>query len=174
MLHCTAANPRIYNKHQCLLLDKHCTAMCCMQVAALALKELLQASQVPSSTFEVQRQQDMNVTMHCMQSATTSTRDILNSKCHHPHMPSNRGRAITWTRSTSYPSLSARDSYFMKLCSLPWLQVAAVVSQPGKPKGRGNKAVPIPSPVEQLARSSGIADDRILCPKSAREVSKPP
>lgn len=44
-------------------------------------------------------------------------------------------------------------------------QVAAVVSQPGKPKGRGNKGVPTPSPVEALARSAGLPDDRILCPK---------
>jgi len=44
-------------------------------------------------------------------------------------------------------------------------EVAAVVSQPGKPKGRGNKAVPVPSPVEQLAREAGVPDDRIWCPK---------
>jgi methionyl-tRNA formyltransferase len=44
-------------------------------------------------------------------------------------------------------------------------EVAAVVAQPGKPKGRGNKAVPVPSPVEQLAREAGVPDDRIWCPK---------
>ena len=43
-------------------------------------------------------------------------------------------------------------------------QVVAVVSQPGKPKGRGNKATPVPSPVESLARKEGLPDDRILCP----------
>ncbi|KAI8471050.1 MAG: methionyl-tRNA formyltransferase [Monoraphidium minutum] len=48
-------------------------------------------------------------------------------------------------------------------------EVAVVVSQPGKPKGRGNKAVPVPSPVEQLARAAGVPDDRILCPKTARD-----
>eukprot|EP00775_Hariotina_reticulata_P013794 gene13794-13915_t len=48
-------------------------------------------------------------------------------------------------------------------------EIAAVVSQPGKPKGRGNKAVPIPSPVEQLARQHCVPDDSILCPKSAKE-----
>lgn len=50
-------------------------------------------------------------------------------------------------------------------------QIAAVVSQPGKPKGRGNKKIPIPSPVEQLARESGVADEQILCPASAKDVS---
>lgn len=49
------------------------------------------------------------------------------------------------------------------------VQVAAVVSQPGKPKGRGNKAVPVPSPVEQLARQH-LPSEAILCPKSAKEV----
>jgi hypothetical protein len=48
-------------------------------------------------------------------------------------------------------------------------QVAAVVSQPGKPKGRGNKATPVPSPVEQLARQH-LPDDAILCPRSAKDV----
>uniref|UniRef100_A0A383VFK5 Methionyl-tRNA formyltransferase, mitochondrial n=1 Tax=Tetradesmus obliquus TaxID=3088 RepID=A0A383VFK5_TETOB len=48
-------------------------------------------------------------------------------------------------------------------------EVAAVVSQPGKPKGRGNKGLPTPSPVEQLARQHNIPDDAILCPKSAKE-----
>jgi methionyl-tRNA formyltransferase len=50
------------------------------------------------------------------------------------------------------------------------LQIAAVVSQPGKPKGRGNKSVPIPSPVEQLARESGLADEQIMCPAKAKDV----
>lgn len=49
------------------------------------------------------------------------------------------------------------------------MQVAAVISQPGKPKGRGNKAVPVPTPVEQLARQH-LPDTAILCPKSAKEV----
>lgn len=49
------------------------------------------------------------------------------------------------------------------------LQVAAVVSQPGKPKGRGNKAVPVPSPVEQLARQH-LPEHAIMCPRSAKEV----
>lgn len=43
------------------------------------------------------------------------------------------------------------------------------MSQPGKPKGRGNKAVPVPTPVEQLARQH-LPETAILCPKSAREV----
>ena len=60
----------------------------------------------------------------------------------------------------------------MYSCMFPasFLQVAAVVSQPGKPKGRGNKGLPTPSPVEQLARQHNMPDDAILCPKSAKEV----
>lgn len=50
--------------------------------------------------------------------------------------------------------------------------MAAVVSQPGKPKGRGNKSVPVPSPVEQLAREAGLNDAQILCPASAKEVGR--
>lgn len=45
-----------------------------------------------------------------------------------------------------------------------------MVSQPGKPKGRGNRAVPVPSPVEQLARDQGLGDDHIVCPAKAKEV----
>jgi methionyl-tRNA formyltransferase len=56
-----------------------------------------------------------------------------------------------------------------KICFPP--QVAAIVTQPGKPKGRGNKSTPVPSPVEQLARNRGVPDDLILSPKTAREVS---
>jgi hypothetical protein len=48
-----------------------------------------------------------------------------------------------------------------------------VVSQPGKPKGRGNKAVPVPSPVEEVARRRGLPPDRILCPASAKDVRQP-
>lgn len=50
-------------------------------------------------------------------------------------------------------------------------QVAAVISQPGKPKGRGNKSMPVPSAVEQLARDMGVGDDRIRCPATAKDVS---
>jgi methionyl-tRNA formyltransferase len=53
-----------------------------------------------------------------------------------------------------------------------FLQVSAVVSQPGKPKGRGNKGLPTPSPVEALARQQGMPDEAILCPKSAKEVGR--
>ncbi|KAF6255994.1 methionyl-tRNA formyltransferase [Scenedesmus sp. NREL 46B-D3] len=48
-------------------------------------------------------------------------------------------------------------------------EVAAVVSQPGKPKGRGNKGLPTPSPVEQLARQHNMPNEAILCPRSAKE-----
>lgn len=48
-------------------------------------------------------------------------------------------------------------------------EICAVVSQPGRPKGRGNKRVPQPSEVEQLAVSSGFSSERILCPEKASE-----
>jgi methionyl-tRNA formyltransferase len=52
----------------------------------------------------------------------------------------------------------------------PWrAQVSAVVSQPGRPKGRGNKKVPQPSEVEQLALASGLQPHQILCPEKATD-----
>ncbi|KAG2484615.1 hypothetical protein HYH03_016569 [Edaphochlamys debaryana] len=48
-------------------------------------------------------------------------------------------------------------------------EVALVVSQPGKPRGRGNRAVAQPSPVEALAREQGLTDDAITCPAKANE-----
>ncbi|GAX75937.1 hypothetical protein CEUSTIGMA_g3380.t1 [Chlamydomonas eustigma] len=50
-------------------------------------------------------------------------------------------------------------------------QICAVVSQPGKPRGRGNKNMPVPTPVEQAARDLGFGEDTILCPTSAKEES---
>ncbi|KAG2430426.1 hypothetical protein HXX76_009951 [Chlamydomonas incerta] len=51
-------------------------------------------------------------------------------------------------------------------------EVSMVVSQPGKPRGRGNRAVAQPSPVEALARDSGLlAPGAILCPARAKEAS---
>ncbi|KAG2431327.1 hypothetical protein HYH02_013455 [Chlamydomonas schloesseri] len=51
-------------------------------------------------------------------------------------------------------------------------EVSMVVSQPGKPRGRGNRAVAQPSPVEALARDSGLlAPEAILCPARAKEES---
>ena len=47
--------------------------------------------------------------------------------------------------------------------------LSAVVSQPGKPKGRGNKTTPVPTPVEEAARSLGLPQDSILCPSSAKD-----
>ncbi|KAG1663821.1 hypothetical protein FOA52_013386 [Chlamydomonas sp. UWO 241] len=48
-------------------------------------------------------------------------------------------------------------------------EVTAVVSQPGKPKGRGNSRTPVPTPVEQAAWELGLPADEVLCPASARE-----
>ena len=49
-------------------------------------------------------------------------------------------------------------------------QVTAVVTQPGRPRGRGNRRTPEPSPVEAAARDLGFHDDRILAPAKASEV----
>lgn len=56
---------------------------------------------------------------------------------------------------------SAADSMF---------EVTAVVSQPGRPRGRGRKSdAPAPSPVAELAMQRGMTEDRILCPEKANE-----
>lgn len=47
--------------------------------------------------------------------------------------------------------------------------IAAVVTQPGRPKGRRNKGVPQPSPVEVCALEHGIREDAIFCPVKASE-----
>ena len=44
-------------------------------------------------------------------------------------------------------------------------EVAAVVTQPPRPTGRGNRKVPLPSPVQQLAAEAGLPADRILAPE---------
>lgn len=48
-------------------------------------------------------------------------------------------------------------------------EVAAVVTQPGRPKGRRNKGVPQPSPVYTCAVSEGIPENMIFCPVKASE-----
>lgn len=49
-------------------------------------------------------------------------------------------------------------------------EVIGVVSQPGKPKGRGNRKTAIPSPVSALAIANGFEEGKQLaCPKSARD-----
>ncbi len=70
---------------------------------------------------------------------------------------------VVWLRLWAYNWTAALRG------SVP-CQVSLVVSQPGKPKGRGNRAVPVPSPVEQLARDHGLGDDHIVCPVKAKEV----
>ncbi|MEW5317523.1 MAG: hypothetical protein WDW38_008811 [Sanguina aurantia] len=49
-------------------------------------------------------------------------------------------------------------------------EVSLVVSQPGKPRGRGNSSTPLPSPVEALARAQGLLDEHITCPARANEA----
>jgi len=49
-------------------------------------------------------------------------------------------------------------------------EVTCVVSQPGRPRGRGRLSdAPAPSPVAELALERGIAKDRVLCPEKANE-----
>lgn len=49
-------------------------------------------------------------------------------------------------------------------------KIEAVVTQPGRPKGRRNKGVPQPSPVFECAVNEGITEDRIFCPVKASEA----
>lgn len=44
-------------------------------------------------------------------------------------------------------------------------EVTAVVTQPPRPTGRGNRKVPQPSPVETAAAAAGLPADRILAPE---------
>lgn len=44
-------------------------------------------------------------------------------------------------------------------------EVAAVVTQPPRPTGRGNRKVPQPSPVQAAAAAAGLPADRILAPE---------
>ena len=54
-----------------------------------------------------------------------------------------------------------------RLCALsPRHEVVGVVSQPDKPKGRGNSKTPTPPPVVDVARALGIPNDRIFQPRS--------
>jgi methionyl-tRNA formyltransferase len=46
-------------------------------------------------------------------------------------------------------------------------QVAAVVTQPGRPTGR--KRIIKPSPVEVLAREGGFPEELLLTPESAKD-----
>ncbi|KAL4540166.1 hypothetical protein Ndes2526A_g03165 [Nannochloris sp. 'desiccata'] len=48
-------------------------------------------------------------------------------------------------------------------------EVSAVVSQPGRPKGRSRQ--PQPSDVEKLALDLGLTSDQILCPEKATDPS---
>lgn len=52
--------------------------------------------------------------------------------------------------------------------STTW-NIQAVVTQPGRPKGRRNKGVPQPSPVFECAVNEGIPEDMIFCPVKATE-----
>lgn len=50
------------------------------------------------------------------------------------------------------------------------LQIAAVMTQPGRPRGRGSKKVPQPSLVAERAISLGYDEEQILSPVKASEV----
>jgi methionyl-tRNA formyltransferase len=58
--------------------------------------------------------------------------------------------------------------YSRKDNSCDWV-VSAVVTQPGRPKGRRNKGVPQPSPVQLAAEEYGVPEDMIFCPIKASE-----
>jgi methionyl-tRNA formyltransferase len=47
-------------------------------------------------------------------------------------------------------------------------EVAAVVTQPVRPRGRGKK--PVPSPVAAAAADLGFGAERVLSPASAKDV----
>ncbi|KAL4452092.1 hypothetical protein ABPG75_007754 [Micractinium tetrahymenae] len=49
-------------------------------------------------------------------------------------------------------------------------EVAAVVTQPPRPTGRGNRKVPQPSPVEVAAAAAGLPAERILAPERPGEA----
>jgi methionyl-tRNA formyltransferase len=61
---------------------------------------------------------------------------------------------------------ASRESLSNPNCSHPW-EISAVVTQPGRPKGRGK--VPQPSPVYSTAVELGIPESMILCPAKASE-----
>ncbi|GMH35325.1 hypothetical protein BSKO_03193 [Bryopsis sp. KO-2023] len=49
-------------------------------------------------------------------------------------------------------------------------EVVGVVSQPGRPKGRGNRKVPVPSPVSMVALENGFEEGaKLQCPVSAKD-----
>ena len=62
--------------------------------------------------------------------------------------------------------LLAASEQSMTTASTPW-EISAVVTQPGRPKGRGK--VPQPSPVYTTAVDHGIPSDRIYTPVKASE-----
>ncbi|CAK0784141.1 hypothetical protein CVIRNUC_007344 [Coccomyxa viridis] len=49
--------------------------------------------------------------------------------------------------------------------------VAAIVTQPGRPRGRGNKSIALPSLVAEQALSLGFSEDQILSPAKATEAA---
>lgn len=67
------------------------------------------------------------------------------------------------TQTTTQPHTHSHFSF-------TYAQVTAVVTQPGRPKGRGNRKVATASPVEEAARAGGVEEQRVLCPVKANEV----
>ena len=51
------------------------------------------------------------------------------------------------------------------------VQIAGVISQPGRAQGRGKRRVPQPTPVEAVAREANLDPGCILVPETARSVS---
>lgn len=133
-------------------------------MAAIVLEELLAAAKSDSCSFEVRFSIKLRITLaHLMAMLGTA------------YIPVGVLRHLLSRQQLEGPADGSCAQALCgsicpgTLCCCLVAQVAAVVSQPGKPKGRGNKAVPVPSPVEQLARQH-LPDSAILCPKSAKEV----
>jgi len=87
-----------------------------------------------------------------------------------PQLPTLRIHAKPFGSSSCNATFSRRYSW-MQGCAL--LQIAAVVTQPGRPRGRGNKQ-PQPSLVAEKASALGYAQDQILSPVKAKEVQSTP
>lgn len=130
-----------------------------LQVAAIVLQELLAASKLESASFEVRQPTHQQLLDVCGQQESPICQ---------PDWLAALATSRQHKMRPAYANAACADEPCAWLCGP---QVAAVVSQPGKPKGRGNKAVPVPSPVEQLARQH-LPDTAILCPKSAKEVRR--
>ena len=118
-----------------------------LQVAALALRHLLDAAQASHPIFQV--------------------RDAW--------LPSPAQLEVhaRWTVDNWVDLLNLghnTQAYHDTTPAIGLNQVVGVISQPGRPQGRGKRRLSQPSPVELVARQAGFDPEQILCPEKAREV----